>query len=1804
RILQSASCSADRRRRWRHRQEALAVNTPDVRILQSASCSADRRRRWRHRQEALAVNTPEGADYPLLSNEEKDEYEALKKSADWLCICHSKPISERLVTFNAKVEEIDQGPYDSQDYAAARINEQLRDKMRFKADLARMERLLAPILSEEHRQKIRFRNHQDLYNPSWEEQQKIWNFWLPKHKRNRPPKLELPATWSKDFSTPPTPAPENRNKRFIFSGILDNDNSTRDMETVQDFNCVKRELLALKPRGPSFNGVETFDIEYDEQGPLYLANAVPVLIVKGVRTDNEGREFIIIAQKHIESCIPYTFNTVAEHLSSESLALLGYNPAFGGDSAAFGLAHDFKMYDQNGLPVEDYKNKSGYYRILFTLDTAVIRDAVLTAMPKIQQLQFVEEAKQAFDRCYWTPPPKIKVGVKKVSKKAKKPPKLVKEKQPKVPKNQARKRQHQSKLVAANESKKRSKAPKKDTKVKTAEKSTCRTSNYVLVAASSQSSPKPVPLFGGPLFEIKQKKSNRFPERQQRVWDMLTERYPNLEYNKSWEIVFDGKTWPGSNIFDLLKEITSNERRDRPSPKYSTAFWALAEEADIAKALLGRRQQEEVSVKKEVGTDPDRDDFLVEQAIGTNDFYNDFHKDQASGLNEIKKYEDRGSNAYRHASYQLREPKRRQKPAEAKRLVPSLTRRQTDEWLKTQSSYTRHKRVKRKFRTGKVMSGGFMETVQADLMDMSRYEQWNDGHRYILVAIDVLTRYFEHKNTWRWIDYLPILVKSYNNTVHSTIDMKPSSVGLHNQKELWEKLYKDPEYDEPVYQKGDFVRISKSRRAFDKEAYDMYSEEVYVVSQVCPGPPHFYRISDLSGEQIEGRFYYNELSKTVRPDRFVIDKILRRNVIINGVAHHFVSWRGYPESFNAFVPVEEYITMHLFLPSNACVEHYPENNSAHYSINLPDTLHFPNHEVCIERIYFCKEFKTVPDNRMVDVLTNAPEDEVIDIEQLIDNMPSILIGGALPVFSGAQRGNGLFGSIARFALPILKSFGKNILRHGTRALATTVSDTLDQGGNLKEAALRNSVQAAKDAFKDTVAQREVHPVASVENASVVEFRIVGGETFIDLNDIDLEIKARVKQSNGTNLAADSNVAPVNYVLESMFKNVTLTINGTHVESSNNNHAYKAYIRTCLNYGHDSKTNQLRMMGYAKDAGGQMAVVGNPGFVARKAMAANSRTFHLYGPLSLDFFVTNDRMLLPYTDMVITLTMHNSGFVLENHADGVDARLVLESAKLHVRRVKANPQLALEIEEQLGKQNAIYPIERLVVHNTSVAGGVRDMSINNIFPEQKPKLVVVGMVNSGAYNGVATHNPFNFEPFGADSVALYKDGVSLCGQPFTPRFGVHNYAREYAMLLKSLGKMNRDLDIDVSYSDYGAGYCFFAWNLMPDMELGGHSMPRERGNLTLQIKFSAALAAGINVLVFGYFDNTVQITRGRQVILDYVPSHYLKFDPKAKDLADKLKLEVKSFRFPALAEELRKPRIVRIGAIQNSIVEPTDAPIRAQRDSLIKKISSYIAVAAECGVNVLCMQETWNMPFAFCTREKHPWTQFAESAEDGPTTQAMRQLAGRYNMVIVSPILERDESHGDTVWNTAVVISNTGKSTYYMESELGHPVFDTQFGRIAVNICYGRHHPQNWLMYGVNGAEIVFNPSATVDSLSEAFWPIEARNAAIANNYFSVAINRVGTENFAHEFTSGDGRSAHHDFGHFYGSSYVTAPNGARSPGLSRVSDGLLVVEADLNLCRQVKDQWGFRMTQRLDLYAESLAKAVKPDFQPQIIAEK
>ncbi|PRP76592.1 hypothetical protein PROFUN_15001 [Planoprotostelium fungivorum] len=367
-----------------------------------------------------------------------------------------------------------------------------------------------------------------------------------------------------------------------------------------------------------------------------------------------------------------------------------------------------------------------------------------------------------------------------------------------------------------------------------------------------------------------------------------------------------------------------------------------------------------------------------------------------------------------------------------------------------------------------------------------------------------------------------------------------------------------------------------------------------------------------------------------------------------------------------------------------------------------------------------------------------------------------------------------------------------------------------------------------------------------------------------------------------------------------------------------------------------------------------------------------------------------------------------------------------------------------------------------------------------------------------------------------------------------------------------------------------------------------------------------------------------------------PVQSISIPQKLLLLAQSEDFDIQAYRFTAAKEQLREPRIVRLGLIQNSIHAKTTDPVATQYAAIERRIETLIDAAAEMGVNVVCLQEAWSvyyvlfrtcshpptaMPFAFCTREKQPWLEFAMDAETGLATRFCQRMAKKHNMVIVSPILERDATHGDVIWNTAVIIGNQGnyigktrknhiprvgdfnESTYYMEGDTGHRVFETAFGKIAVNICYGRHHPLNWMAYGLNGAEIVFNPSATVGALSEPLWAIEGRNASIANSYFVGCINRVGTESFPNEFTSADGKPAHKDFGHFYGSSYFGGPDASRTPGLSRTKEGLMVAEVDLNLNRQVRDKWGYQMTARYPMYADFLREYKEPDYQPQLIRD-
>lgn len=282
-----------------------------------------------------------------------------------------------------------------------------------------------------------------------------------------------------------------------------------------------------------------------------------------------------------------------------------------------------------------------------------------------------------------------------------------------------------------------------------------------------------------------------------------------------------------------------------------------------------------------------------------------------------------------------------------------------------------------------------------------------------------------------------------------------------------------------------------------------------------------------------------------------------------------------------------------------------------------------------------------------------------------------------------------------------------------------------------------------------------------------------------------------------------------------------------------------------------------------------------------------------------------------------------------------------------------------------------------------------------------------------------------------------------------------------------------------------------------------------------------------------------------------------------------------------------PRIVKCGLIQASNACPVEEPIEKIKQANVEKNLRFIDEAAARGVQIVCMQEVFTTPY-FCAEQEPRWYEAVEKIPDGPTVKLMQEVARKNGMVIIVPIYEEEIT--GVYYNTAAVIDADGKylgkyrknhiphtkpgfweKYYFKPGNLGYPTFETAFARIGVYICYDRHFPEGARALGLNGAEIVFNPSATVAGLSEYLWELEQPAHAVANGYFIGAINRVGHEQ-------------PWDIGEFYGKSYFCNPRGKIIAQASRDSDELVVADLDLDQIREVRNVWQFFRDRRPETY--------------------
>jgi N-carbamoylputrescine amidase len=256
-----------------------------------------------------------------------------------------------------------------------------------------------------------------------------------------------------------------------------------------------------------------------------------------------------------------------------------------------------------------------------------------------------------------------------------------------------------------------------------------------------------------------------------------------------------------------------------------------------------------------------------------------------------------------------------------------------------------------------------------------------------------------------------------------------------------------------------------------------------------------------------------------------------------------------------------------------------------------------------------------------------------------------------------------------------------------------------------------------------------------------------------------------------------------------------------------------------------------------------------------------------------------------------------------------------------------------------------------------------------------------------------------------------------------------------------------------------------------------------------------------------------------------------------------------------------------------------------KDSMIKANVALARQAAAEGAQVLCFQELFYGPY-FCQVQDPEYFSYTESIP-GPTTELMQALAEETRMVLVAPIYEMEQE--GVFYNTAIVIDADGtylgkyrkhhipqvqgfwEKYYFRPGNLGYPVFETAVGTIGVYICYDRHFPEGWRALGLAGARIVFNPSATSRGLSAYLWNLEQPAAAVANEYFVGAINRVGVEPLGEN--------------NFYGSSYFVSPRGQLvGEAASDSEDEVIVRDLDMSVLKEVRHTWAFYRDRRPDSY--------------------
>ena len=326
---------------------------------------------------------------------------------------------------------------------------------------------------------------------------------------------------------------------------------------------------------------------------------------------------------------------------------------------------------------------------------------------------------------------------------------------------------------------------------------------------------------------------------------------------------------------------------------------------------------------------------------------------------------------------------------------------------------------------------------------------------------------------------------------------------------------------------------------------------------------------------------------------------------------------------------------------------------------------------------------------------------------------------------------------------------------------------------------------------------DYHPVSTLTDNGPIEFKIPGSdEDYIDLTNTFLHLGVKITAADG------AAIGPVNLLMHSRFSQVDVALNDKLVSSSTNTYAYRAYLETLLNYGKEAKESQLTSVMWYKDTAGKMdervvvAAGENKGLVKRASFNKSSKVVDMIGRIHSDIFF-QEKLLMNGIGVRIRLVRSKDSFSLVSTNAAPTYKIKIVRAVLRARKVRISDSVYLAHAKALKLANATYPIRRVECKTFSIPTGNYDAVQENLYMGQVPNRVIVGLVDTDAFNGSFAKNPYNFKNYKITDISLKSDGQEQSGEPIKLDFTASAIMEGYWSLLQTAGKVLKDADIDIS-----------------------------------------------------------------------------------------------------------------------------------------------------------------------------------------------------------------------------------------------------------------------------------------------------------------------------------------------------------------------------------------------------------------------